>query len=178
MIEASQSKHKSQYPTKPAAEDDTILVFLNSKDEATFMCNNCGNALTRDLSQFVHAQTAIRVNCKCKCGHVFRVLVDRRRNYRKTVNLLGTCHYLNSSGDNKKSLIKIIDISSTGLQISTNSFPEFKVGNNVIVEFGLDDRENTKMNVKATVKRIQAKSVGLEFIAIADPKKLTFYLMR
>jgi c-di-GMP-binding flagellar brake protein YcgR len=162
MTETSNSKHKGQYPTKSADKDGTITAFLNNKDEATFMCNNCGNAVTRDVSKFVHAQTAIRVKCKCKCGHVFRVLVDRRRNYRKTVNLLGTCHYLNSSGDNKKSLIKIIDISSTGFQISTNGFPGFKVGK----------------KVKATVKRIQAKSVGLEFIAIDDQQKLAFYLMR
>jgi len=178
MVETSDTKYKDHDPTIPAAKDGTIRVFLNNQNEAIFLCKNCGNAITRDLSGVVHAQTAIRVKCKCKCGHVFRVLVERRRNYRKTVNFLGTCHYFNSSGDIQKSLIKIIDISSTGLHVSISGLPKFKVGNNVIVEFRLDDRENTKMKVKATVKRIRSESVGLEFIAIDDQQKLTFYLMR
>jgi tRNA(Glu) U13 pseudouridine synthase TruD len=178
MIEKSNSKHKDYYPTIPTAKNETIYVCLNDQKEATFICDKCGNGVTRDLSKVLHAQTAIRVKCKCKCGHVFRVLVERRCNKRKSVNLLGMCHYLTRSGDTKKRLIKIIDISYTGLHVSISSSPEFKVGNKVIVEFGLDDREKTKMKVKATVKRILSKSVGLEFIAIDDPNKLYFYLMR
>lgn len=178
MIETLNSKNQDDTVPLLDTDGDTIHVFLNKKNEATFLCNNCGNGVTRDLSKVLHVQTAIRVKCKCKCGHVFRVLVERRRNYRKSLNLLGMCQYLNSSGHTQKHLIKILDLSSTGLQFSFNGLHEFKVRDKVIVEFTLDDREKTEIRGKCTVKRIRSKSVGIEFTSIEHQRKLTFYLMR
>lgn len=178
MIEELNSKKKHDLETLPTARDETLHVFLNNQNEATFNCANCGNALTRDLSNVVHVQTAIRIKCKCKCGNVFRVLVDRRRNYRKIVNLLGMCHYPGKSGQTQRCLIKIIDISITGLHFSTNRLPEFKVGDKITVEFKLDDREKTEIRETACVKRIRSNKIGLEFVTLEHRRKLTLYLMR
>jgi hypothetical protein len=157
MREELHSKQKYDPANLSAAKDETIHVFLNHQNEATFHCASCGNALTRDLSKVVHVQSAIRIRCKCKCGNVFRVLVERRRNYRKIVNLLGMWSYLDTSGQTQRRLIKIIDISITGLHFSTNSLPEFKVGQKIIVEFKLDNTNNTEIKESAIVKRIQTK---------------------
>jgi len=155
---------------------ETNHVFLNENNEANFLCKNCGNGVTRDLSKLLHAQTAIRVKCKCKCGNVFRVLVERRRNHRKTVNLLGMCHYLNGSGQTQKHLIKVLDISPKGLQFSLNDMPRFNVGDKVFADFRLDDRNYSEIQVKGAIKRMRSKNVGMEFIAIERPKILTLYL--
>jgi hypothetical protein len=176
MTKNISSQHKDDIAPLLDAHDDTNHVFLNENNEATFLCKNCGNGVTRDLSKLLHAQAAIRVKCKCKCGNVFRVLVERRRNHRKTVNLLGMCHYLNGSGQTKKHLIKVLDISPTGLQFSINDMPRFNVGDKVFADFRLDDRNYTEIQVKGAIKRMRSKKVGMEFIAIERPKILTLYL--
>ena len=155
----------------------TNRVFLNENNEATFLCKNCGTGVTRDLSKVIHAQTAIRVTCKCKCGNVFRVLVERRRDFRKRVNLLGMCQYLNASNRTQKRLIKVLDISRKGLQFSINDMPGFAVGDKVLAGFRLDDINYTEIKVKGAVKRIRSQNVGVEITAIDRPKKLAFYLI-
>jgi hypothetical protein len=64
-------------------------VFINDRGEATFICTVCDKGVIRDLSDFIHTRSAVRLKCKCSCGNVYRVLVERRRHFRKPVNLLG-----------------------------------------------------------------------------------------
>jgi hypothetical protein len=176
MTEKINSKDKDDIAPILDTHGDADHVFLNEKNEATFLCKNCGNRVIRDLSRLLYAQAAIRVKCKCKCGNVFRVLVERRRNRRKIVNLLGICHYLSDSGQTQKRLIKVLDISPTGLQFSINDVPGFNVGDKVFADFRLDDRNYTEIKVKGAIKRMRSKKAGMEFIAIERPKILTLYL--
>jgi len=177
MIETSNLKCEDDITPTLDTDEDTNYVYLDEKNEATFLCNNCGNVVIRDLSNVFPVQTAIRVKCKCKCGHLFRVLVDRRRNYRKMVKLLGMCLYVKSSGHIKRRLITILDISSTGLQFSIYGRPEFRLRDKIIVQVRLDDRENTEIRGKGIVRRIRSNGVGIEFISNDRPGKLSFYLM-
>jgi len=104
-------------------------------------------------------------------------MIERRQSFRKSVELVGMCLYLDGNGKTNKQLITILDVSMTGLQLSVNSLPEFKVGDTVIVDFRLDDRERTKIQEKATVLRIQSRTVGLNFEDKGLIGKLGFYLM-
>ena len=156
---------------------NTNRVFLNENNEAVFLCKNCGTGVKRDLSKVIHAQTAIRVKCKCRCGNVFRVLVERRCDFRRNVDLLGMCHCIEDSNLTQKRLIKVLDISRKGLQFSINDMPRFTVGDKVFADFNLDDINNTEIKVEGAVKRIRSKNVGIEFTAIDCPKKLGFYLI-
>ena len=177
MIETSSSPYKNHYPAIATATDGTIHVALSSQNEATFLCKNCGNAVTREISKFIHAPTAIRVKCKCKCGHLFWALVDRRRNYRKISKLLGICLYVMSSGHIKRRVITTLDISSSGLQFSIYGQPEFKLRDKIIYQVRLDDSAHTEIKGRGLVKRIRSNRVGMEFITIDRPGKLSFYLM-
>ncbi|MGD8702172.1 MAG: PilZ domain-containing protein [Desulfosarcina sp.] len=177
MVEKLETKIRDDSTPMLDTNGDTDRVFLNEKNEATFLCNDCGTGVTRGLSKVIHAQTAIRVKCKCKCGSVFRVLVERRRDFRKSVSLLGMCYYPNDSNLTKKRLIKVLDISRTGLQFSINDMPGFIVGDKILAGFRLDDINYTEINVKGAVKRIRSKNVGIEITAIDRPKKLTLYLI-
>ncbi len=175
MIDKSAPKHKDTSTPVMDSNADQKYVILNEKNEATFLCKNCGRGVTRDLSKVLHAQSAIRVKCTCKCRHVFRVLVDRRRNYRKIVKLLGMCLYIKSSGHIERRLVKILDISSTGLRFSIYGRPEFRLRDRIIVQVRLDDRENTEIKGKGIVRRILSNCVGIEFTAIERPQKLALY---
>ena len=177
MTETSSSQYRNHYPAIATATDETIHVPLSDQNEATFLCKNCGNAVTRDISKFIHAPTAIRVKCKCKCGHLFRVLVDRRRNHRKISRLLGICLYVASSGHIRRRVISTLDISTTGFQFSIYGPPEFKLRDKIIYQVRLDDSAHTEIKGRGMVKRIRSNRVGIEFISIDWPRKLSFYLM-
>lgn len=158
-------------------ENDIIRVVLNDQKEGLFFCPACRNCICKDLSKVANIKTAIRIKCKCKCGHVFRAMIERRQSFRKSVTLVGMCLYLDGHGKTNKQLIKILDISMTGLQFSVNSLPKFKVGDTAIVDFRLDDTERTKIQEKVAILRISSKRVGLKFESKGLIGKLGLYLM-
>lgn len=162
----------------PESRDDVIHVVLNDQKEGIFLCPACGNGVIKDLSKFVDSQAAIRVKCKCKCGQAFRTLVERRRNARKSVDLVGMCHFIDSDDQAKKQLIKIHDVSFSGLQFSVNNSPGFRVGGTINVDFRLDDRMRSEIKAEGIVVRTQSRKIGLQFESNRRPKALSWFLMK
>ncbi len=64
-------------------------VFVTPELTATFACESCGNSYTKDVSKFVRHKAQVRLKYKCKCGHIFSVILERRRVTRKEVRLKG-----------------------------------------------------------------------------------------
>ncbi|MGD9310128.1 MAG: PilZ domain-containing protein, partial [Desulfosarcina sp.] len=124
-----------------------------------------------------NVKTALRFKCKCKCGCVIRGMVERRQSLRKSVGLEGMLLFIDSYGRTNKQAVRINDISMTGLQISVDIKPEFAVGDNVIIIFRLNDREQTEIQENATVIRINANTAGLKFESSGLFGKLSFYLV-
>ena len=153
-------------------------VFLNDRGEGTFICPVCEKGVIRDLSQFLETKTAIRLKCKCSCGNDYRVLLERRRHFRKPTNLVGMFFFRRGPGSPMKGLIKIRDISQSGIQFSVNSMPEFEVGDKLIIEFTLDDEERSLIREEGVVQRIQSNIVGLDFKTTDHYGKLGRYLFR
>jgi hypothetical protein len=163
MLDKPNLKDNPTLSIKRAEKCNLIRVFLNDQKDGTFICPACNNGAIKHLGKFSNSKKAIRLKCKCKCGHVYRVLVERRRFFRKPVNLVGTYYYSKGENNRMKGPIKIMDISQSGLQFSLNSRPEFKVGDRIIVEFRMDDRERSKIREMGTVKDIRSNKVGLQF---------------
>jgi len=163
--------------TNPAAEKEH-RIFLNDRGEGTFICPACDKGVIRDLSQFAGADAAVRLKCKCSCGNVYRVLIERRRHFRKSTKLVGMFSYRTSAGKPSKGLVKILDISQSGLRFSVNSIPEFEVGSKLTLEFTLDDEDRSQVREVCTVRRIQSNIVGVEFENLDHYGKLGQYLFR
>mgnify|MGYP000392149310 FL=1 len=178
MLEMFDSQLLDCLDTNSESKDDQHHVLLNNQKEGVFICPACDNSVVRDLSQFAKAKVAVRVKCTCKCGHTFRVLVERRRNARKSVNLVGMCHFLDNSKKTKKRLIKVHDISFTGLQFSVNGSPEFRVGDKIIVDFRLNDRTRSEVKEKGTIVRIKQKNVGIQFESSQRCRPLMLFLTK
>jgi hypothetical protein len=153
-------------------------VFLNDREEGTFICPACNKGVIRDLSDFAQTRSAVRIKCKCNCGNVYRVLVERRRHFRKSVNLMGMYFFRGAKERPTKGLIKIRDISQSGIQFSVNSMPDFELGDKLIIEFNLDDQERSKIREEGIVQRIQSNIVGLTFQTTDRYGKLGQYLFR
>ena len=172
---------KGQAPKTTAvlpSEKKEHRIFLNDRAEGTFICPACNKGVIKDLSQFAQNQTAIRLKCKCSCGNDYRVLLERRRHFRKPVNLVGMFFFQGSNRNTMKGLIKIKDISQSGVQFSVNSIPEFDVGDKLTIEFTLDDEEHSLIREAGIVQRIQSNIVGLDFKTTDHYGKLGRYLFQ
>ena len=154
------------------------IAFISNTNTATFHCPECGKAKTADVSQYVASDKKITVNCTCVCGHKFRCRLEKRRQYRKTANLPGKFTLLGKNGPEDTGLMKIVDISMTGLKFKTNVPRKFTPGTELRVEFSLDDRNRTPVEKRVIIRNVNGLHVGAAFHPNeADDPALGFYLM-
>jgi c-di-GMP-binding flagellar brake protein YcgR len=120
---------------------------------------------------------AVRVKISCPCGHVYSVLLERRKYFRKQTNLAGDCYF----GTKKnRTPITVKDISRVGLKFELERNEKLNIGDVVSVEFRLDDRHSSKIKKDVRVRKISGQIIGGEFVNL-DPtssadKALGFYL--
>jgi hypothetical protein len=156
----------------------TQKVFITSNDTATFVCPECGNTSVVNVSKYASLNTRVTVNCKCICGHHFRVSLEKRRQYRKSTDLPGVYFYDMGHGDVDKGIMRVVDISSNGLKLKLNVERRFKKGERLRVEFHLDDKRRTYIDREVIVRNVRQNLVGTSFLpAEGDDPALGFYLM-
>ena len=158
-------------------------VFLTKNNTATVICPKCNLSKTADVSTYKDINKQVRFNVKCKCGHSFSVMLDRRESYRKDIELPGTYIYTSSEGTREKGTLFVKDISRTGLKFIVRGDPTFSVGGNISIEFQLDSKQKTLIKKEVVIKKIfKDKRIGSEFCSISpsDPndKAIGFYLFQ
>ena len=75
-------------------------------------------------------------------------------------------------------MLRIIDVSQSGVQFKLNNEPTFNVGDQLTIEFKLDDKERSQICEVGIVRRIQSNSIGLEFKTTDHYGPLGQYLFR
>lgn len=154
------------------------IVFITSNNTATFRCPQCGKAKTADVSPYLGENKNVRINCSCGCGHRFRCRLEKRRQYRKPVNLPGKFVLEETGRPRDTGLLNVVDISSTGLKLKMSVPRDFPVGALLHVEFQLDDRMRTPMKKRVIVRNVNGPFVGVTFHPDdLDDSALGFYLM-
>ncbi len=157
---------------------DEMRVFISDKNITTIVCPKCNNSVTRNLGDVRRIQKAIRIKCQCSCGHEYKVLLERRKHFRKQTNLGGRYLFQSENGNVKKGLIRVLDISQTGLKFKTNSKPELEPGDEITIEFLLNDKAGSKIEKDCVVKRVKGFRVGVAFLTTDHYGPLGSYLMR
>jgi hypothetical protein len=178
MIETTHSLKKNAPGVKPDTGEPEKRVFLNDRGEATFICPVCDKGVIKDLSKFSDVPTAVRLKCKCSCGYVYRVLVERRNHYRKQVNLMGRFIYSGNRTSPLHGLLRVHNISQSGIQFTINTEPTFAVGDKLTVELTLDDGDRSQISVDGIVKRIDGNIVGFAFNTTEHYGQFGKYLFR
>lgn len=152
-------------------------IFITQDDKAAFTCPQCGKVKVTNVSQFKNINKAvIKVKCTCPCGHKYSVLLERRREIRKEVQLIGT-YYVSEKGMDLKGRVIITDLSRSGLRFKTYMPHEFKIGETIQLEFTLNDRENSLIKRKMIVRSQHGDSVGTSFVSTEHYDKLGTYLL-
>ena len=106
------------------------------------------------------------------------VFIEFRNRVRKETHLRGT--YINHSQKDSRGFLIIKDISVTGLSFTSLDLKNFKVDDELRVEFTLDDEHRTEISKDIIVKNVRKKSVGCEYdsaeeVAFGSP--LGYYIM-
>lgn len=149
-------------------------VFINSDNVATFICPKCHKTRNADVSKILSIQSVVKINCKCNCGHKFSTILERRRFFRKGTQLPAVCYL----GDKTQRLNVIItDISRSGLKIQMSAEHSFQTGEELRIEFNLDDKDQSLVSKKVIVRSIKGKHLGAEFKSPEHYDKLGSYLM-
>ena len=149
-------------------------IFLGDSTTATFVCPKCDRSRTSDISKLLTAKAQLKIKCTCKCGNIFSVIIERRKYYRKTLELSGVAF---GSESERKFIMTLQDLSRSGCRIKINAAFPFVVNETIQVEFNLDDKDLSFISKKALIRSINGPSLGLEFTEIEKYDKIGQYLM-
>lgn len=153
-------------------------VFITSSNTATFVCPQCGNVTTANVEKFANINKKITVKARCNCGHRFTVSLEKRRQYRKSTDLPGVYFQQLNHGNVDKGIMRVVDISTTGLKLRLNVERPFTVGEIIQVEFHLDDKRRTLIRKRVVIRNLHKNLVGTSFAPNeGDDPNLGFYLM-
>lgn len=135
-------------------------IFITADLNTTIVCDKCGKTYKKNVSKFIGHKRLVKLTYNCKCGHSASVILERRRFVRKPRQLQGSI----IDGVNKIPII-ISDLSRYGLKVNIGQNHSFIVGDNLCLEFSLDDLRRSKVTTHACIKRVISPiSVGCEFI--------------
>lgn len=148
-------------------------VFVHPDDQTTIVCPDCNSARTLSVQQFRHRQHLLKV--KCKCGHIFKAMLEFRQKYRKKTDLDGNYSLDPKSGTNQ--VVKVVNLSLSGACFETRGIPNLQIGQKGTLIFTLDNRKQTVIQKQVIVRTINNRRVGCEFIADrAFETDLGFYI--
>ena len=155
----------------------TEKVYVTSKQMATFICPLCQKSKTVNVSKYASLDKMVKVKVTCPCGYGYTSMLEKRKKYRKATNLPGSFVHLVEGRPARGGLMKVKDLSTSGLKIHVNTEHHCAVGDIIQVEFSLDDNHRTLIRKKVIVRNLVGQNIGTEF-APTEPidKALGFYL--
>ena len=152
-------------------------IYISSQQMATFVCPKCSRSKTVNVSKYAHLDKLIKVNVKCPCGHAYRSVLEKRKQYRKETHLSGTYIHYQDGRPANRGLITVKDISANGMKLQLNVELLCDVGDHLDVEFRLDDRHRTLIKKRVVVRNLNGLDIGVEFGPTeALDRALGFYL--
>ena len=154
----------------------TAKIFVGPDQTAIINCPNCKKTREINLSAF----KGINAKIKCRCGKIWRIELEFRRQFRKKTELTGTYKVFSADGQPAGSgFMTVVDLSLNGLRMRLKGDPPpLKIGDFLNVRFSLDDESHTLINRHAVVRYINDPYVGAMFKRSSDTDNdIGFYLL-
>lgn len=167
--------------------------FVTKDGRAHIECPECKLGKTITVAALKGKKSAIKI--KCPCGHVFEIELDFRQHYRKHTILGGNylktdlnieSFYTKLPGMSSTSLgqqiqeknCAIKDLSLGGMGIDIWGAHSIAKGDELYVEFNLDNSKKTLIRCQVVVVSVRNSFVGAEFKEKPDYyPELGFYLL-
>ena len=127
-------------------------------------CPRCHFQKAVDTDECVRRSGEIWLKIKCRCGEIFKALLERRKYSRSGFGSKGhviiedLCEIISGLS------VSIRDISVSGVRIETD-YPElFQIGNKVLIKIYCSEPEGAFISKDGTVNNISRKSIGIHFL--------------
>ena len=154
---------------------DTEKVYVNENFDGLLICPQCDKRKHANFSIYKgRGSKPLRV--ACDCGTHFYISVDFRRSYRKKTDIGG--RYTRLSYKKDKGIMRIINLSAHGIGFRTANKSALSMGDQVKLEFMLDDQKQSRIEKDGIVRTVNGDYVGCEFTDLSQHERtLGFYLM-
>jgi len=153
-------------------------VYVTNTNMATFICPQCKKTLTVNVSKYAQMEQTVKVKSKCSCGNKWTSVLEKRKQYRKSVNLPGIYQYIVDGKEKDRGKLTITDISAGGVKLKLDVDRKLKTGHILNLEFKLDDSKQTLMKKTVIIRNASSPYFGAAFkdAGSYDPV-MGFYLM-
>ena len=156
----------------------TAKLHVTSQDTVSVSCPRCKKGRDIHVARFKGRRD---IGIKCPCGNAWQVRVEYRREYRKKTDLKGSYRSLPADGKpGEAGLMKVVDLSRKGVRMKIDNFPSgLKAGDQLNIEFKLDDANQSPIYREVVVKNLHPPYVGTVFHhPPVEDNILGFYLFR
>jgi hypothetical protein len=168
-----------KHPAGQAVDQQT--VFARDDGLVLLTCPHCGGQESVATGEFEKLGNAVKVLCACRKR--FSAVLEKRRAYRKSVQLEGFFTIAGEYGpnDTKGSIwgpMVVSNISKTGLRFHSKRVDLIRPGDQLMVRFNLDNSNRALIHKQVQVISIHDQQVGCRFRG-ADQYDITlgFYFM-
>jgi hypothetical protein len=151
-------------------------LYVDKDGMVTFVCPKCGESRKESVVQYKDQTGTIKI--ECKCTNVYEVHLEFRKTFRKETSFDGLYFRTSHPGDWGKMIVR--DLSLGGCRFETMKAHLLDRGEEIKLEFVLDDARCSTIRKKAVVFDIDGRNVGCKF---SDPPgsidtELGFYLRK
>ena len=157
-------------------ESKAVKTYVRPDYTAVLTCPHCGLQKSVPVESYKGRKSALKIKCSCK--NVYSVQLEFRKRARKRTNLRGS--YVNNSQRNIRGSLVVKNISVSGLEFSSLDVKNFRIDDEITVEFHLDDDQRSLITRDVIVRDIRERTVGCEFARggeFAFDGPLGFYIM-
>jgi len=147
-------------------------IYIDKSKKTPITCTKCLFERTIDLSHVKPDQKTLKV--RCRCGKDYEVCIERRKEYRKDVELFGeySIQTIGEKGD-----IIVRDLSMIGIGFECLNPHHIVRDDTVKVKFKLDGPKRSEIKKSVKVVWVKDRIIGAYYIETKSYKAdLGFYL--
>lgn len=140
------------------------------------VCQTCGHVQKEPAGNYKDIRGPVRI--QCPCGHVYDIEVEFRKFYRRETRLDGVYAPVSDPRGWCKIIVKNLSLGGCGFEMAAGNV--LHPGDEISIEFKLNDVKQTLVKRKAVVLSVRGRFVGCRFKELPgtfDPD-LGFYLRK
>jgi hypothetical protein len=134
--------------------------FVDEENTTLIVCPECDVSRRISVAQFKGTNHIIKA--KCPCGEQFTVNLNFRYGHRKDTLLRGSYRGVSEHKAYEKEC-QIVNLSLTGLSAKVFEDFDFKINDELRVEFTLNNQKQTQIERKIRIRYIGKNTFGGEF---------------
>lgn len=136
-------------------------IYVDSLDTARFTCPECNQEKTMQLSEYNLKKYRTHVNCTCRCGCTYGVILEKSPDSAQKTSLKG--RFVSRGVHRCSGTMKIEKLNSKGIMLRTNLEQDILPGLKLFLEFTLDDKKKSIIKKEVVVRAKKGKYLSAEF---------------